>query len=72
MREALLQAIEGTADAISPEEVERAKGQLAKRRELAMKDVNRIGVTLSDCASKGDWRLVFLHRDRVAQVTTTR
>ena len=68
LREALLNSVETAADAISPEEVERAKGQLAKRRELAMKDVNRIGVTLSDWASKGDWRLFFLHRDRVAQV----
>jgi zinc protease len=68
LRDNLLRAIEKVGEAIAPEEVERAKAQLAKRRELAMKDVNRIGVTLSDWASKGDWRLFFLHRDRVAQV----
>jgi zinc protease len=68
LREALLRSLETAADGIVVEEVERAKGQLAKRRELAMKDANRVGVTLSDWASKGDWRLFFLHRDRVASV----
>ncbi len=51
------------------EEVARAKTQLLKARELLMKDSNRIGVTLSDWAAKGDWRLFFLHRDRLEKVT---
>lgn len=54
---------------IDDTDVARAKAQLIKRRELQMADSNRIGVTLSDWASKGDWRLFFLHRDRLEKVT---
>ena len=51
------------------EEVERSKTKLLAYREQQMKDANRIGVTLSEWAAQGDWRLFFLHRDRVAKVT---
>jgi zinc protease len=51
------------------DEVERVKRKLLKQRELLMTDANRIGVTLSEWASKGDWRLFFLHRDRLEKVT---
>ena len=34
-----------------------------------MKDANRIGTTLSEWVAQGDWRLFFLHRDRLAKVT---
>ncbi len=51
------------------EEVERARQKLLKSRELLMNDANRIGITLSEWASKGDWRLFFLHRDRLEKVT---
>ena len=54
---------------IADEEVARAKTKLAKNRELQMNDANRIGITLSEWAATGDWRLFFLHRDRVAKVT---
>src|SRR5262249_21465658 len=48
----------------------RAKNEFASYHERMMKDSNRIGIVLSEWASKGDWRLFFLHRDRVARVTT--
>jgi zinc protease len=54
---------------ITQEEVDRAKRRILTNRKLLMKDSNRIGVTLSDWGAKGDWRLFFLHRDRVAKVT---
>jgi len=54
---------------VTKEEVERAKAKLLAQREQLMKDANAIGRTLSDWAAKGDWRLFFLHRDRVAKVT---
>jgi zinc protease len=54
---------------LTPEEVERAKVRLLKQRELLMKDTNRIGIELSDWAARGDWRLFFLHRDRLEKVT---
>jgi zinc protease len=56
-------------DKITDEEVERAKLKFAKNRKLQITDSNRIGITLTDWGAKGDWRLFFLHRDRVAKVT---
>ena len=54
---------------IGPQEVERAKAELSKERTLQMTRSDSVGIALSDWASKGDWRLFFLHRDRVARVT---
>jgi zinc protease len=53
----------------SAEEIERAKQQLLKQRELAAADTSRIAVQLSEWAAQGDWRLYFLHRDRIEAVT---
>jgi zinc protease len=70
VRDALLAALEDVrSGAITETEVNRAKLQAKKNWELAMTNSNRIGVVLSEWASKGDWRLMFLHRDRVAKVT---
>lgn len=54
---------------LSDEEVERARRQLLSQRERLMTNSNRIGVVLSEWAAKGDWRLFFLHRDRLEKVT---
>lgn len=51
------------------EEVERAKLDFEKGFELAMANPERVGIALSEWAAMGDWRLMFLHRDRVAKVT---
>lgn len=56
---------EGVTDA----EVERAKAQLLKQRELAAADTSGIAVQLSEWAAQGDWRLYFLYRDRIESVT---
>jgi zinc protease len=56
-------------DGVTEEEVERARQQILKNRELAAADPNRIAVQLSDWAAQGDWRLYFLDRDRVEKVT---
>ncbi|MEX2114496.1 MAG: pitrilysin family protein [Pirellulales bacterium] len=53
----------------SAEEIERAKQQFLKQRELAATDTGRIAVQLSEWAAQGDWRLYFLHRDRIEEVT---
>jgi zinc protease len=54
---------------ISSEEVERAKRQILKQKELQVIRSNRLGVELSEWGAQGDWRLFFLHRDRIAKVT---
>jgi zinc protease len=54
---------------ITGEEVERAKAALAKQIELSFSNSASIALQLSEWASMGDWRLFFLYRDRLAQVT---
>ncbi len=51
------------------EEVERAKTDYLSRIELAFNNPQRIALDLSEWASMGDWRLFFLHRDRLEKVT---
>ena len=50
------------------EEVDRAKTEYAARFERGFNDPGAIAIALSEWASMGDWRLLFLHRDRVAEV----
>ena len=70
VRDILLEVTESAGETpFSKEEVERAKQQLLKQRELAAADTSRIAVQLSDWAAQGDWRLYFLHRDRIEKVT---
>lgn len=69
--EVLVATVEGLAKApVTDAEVERAKGQLLKQVDLLLNDSERVGVYLSEFASMGDWRLLFLHRDRIKAVTT--
>lgn len=54
---------------ITEAEVERAKSQILKQRELASANTDQIAVTLSDWAAQGDWRLYFLYRDAIEALT---
>jgi zinc protease len=54
---------------ITAEEVGRAKRQFAAERDLLMRNSKKLCIELSEWAAQGDWRLFFLHRDRVAKVT---
>lgn len=54
---------------ISDEEVERAKRQLLKNFDLRFNSSEAIALELSDWLSMGDWRLMFLNRDRVENVS---
>ena len=51
------------------EEVERAKSSLLSNIELNLNNSERIGLELSEWAAMGDWRMLFLYRDRLRQVT---
>jgi zinc protease len=53
----------------SKEEVERAKTRMLKEIDLAMRDSTRIGLFMSEWAAMGDWRLQFLYRDRLRDVS---
>ena len=70
VRDILLTTVEQVgAKGVTAEEVNRAKQQILKQRELAATDTAQMGISLSEWAAQGDWRLYFLHRDRVEQVT---
>ena len=51
------------------EEVDRAKTDLLRNAELLLNNSERVGYELTEWAAMGDWRLFFLHRDRVEKVT---
>ncbi len=70
VRDALVQVLDRLqSEKFTEAEVERAKSKLDKSWDLLMADSNRIGVALSDWGARGDWRLFFLHRQRLAKVT---
>ncbi|HVX61705.1 MAG TPA: pitrilysin family protein [Pirellulales bacterium] len=54
---------------VSQAEVDRARQKLLKQRELAQANTSSVAVQLSDWAGQGDWRMYFLHRDRIEKVT---
>ncbi len=66
-RETMLRALESPST-FAADEVERAKLSVAKQMELVLQESDQLGITLSEYLAQGDWRLFFLHRDRVAQV----
>lgn len=69
-RETMLQVVEGIAQhPVTKEEVDRARNQLLKDIELNLNSSDRIGLELSEWMAIGDWRLLFLHRDRLRTVT---
>ena len=53
----------------SKDEVDRARTRLVKNIELSMNNSEAVGLELSESASLGDWRLLFLDRDRIKAVT---
>jgi zinc protease len=70
VREALIQTLENLAvQPVTQEEVERARRSLLKRIELLLTNSNQVGTVLTQSIAIGDWRLLFLQRDRLAKVT---
>ena len=51
------------------EEVELAKNEILKNIELSFNSSERICLQLSEWIGMGDWRLMFIHRDRIKEVT---
>jgi len=50
------------------EEVDRAKNELLKQIELSFNSSQTIGLQLSEYVGMGDWRLLFISRDRIKAV----
>jgi zinc protease len=55
---------------VTDEEVERARQQILKQRELEANSTDNLAVSLSNWAAQGDWRLYFLFRDILESLTT--
>ncbi|CAN5365605.1 pitrilysin family protein [soil metagenome] len=69
-RDKLIEVMETLANAPATSvEVERAKRQLVQQRERQLANSQGFAIGLSDWAGCGDWRLFFLHRDRLEKVT---
>ena len=70
--ETMQAVIYGTAnqDLVTDSEVERARAFFLKNIELGFNSSQNIALQLSNWVAMGDWRLFFLHRDRLAAVTT--
>src|SRR5262245_43477207 len=69
-RDAMLKSIdEVVAGGVTSEEVERAKRSFLNARRAAALNTSSLAIGLSTWVSYGDWRLYFLHRDRVEKVT---
>ena len=69
-RNTMLQTIDDAAkNPPTKEEVERAKNELIKSIELMFNSSERIGLSLSESIGAGDWRLLFISRDRIKAVT---
>jgi len=69
-RDTLLATIEGlTKNPINKEDVERAKTNAQKDIDLILNSSERIGTMISEFAAMGDWRMIFLHRDRIAALS---
>lgn len=65
----VMQRVLDTVRTFTSEEVERAKTAMLKNFELTMNNSEWVGYELTEWAAMGDWRLFFLHRDRIEQVT---
>jgi zinc protease len=71
LEKALLETVHSfTSEPPSPEEVGRARDALLKNMEKTLRDSRRLALQLSEWAAMGDWRLFFLYRERLEQVTT--
>jgi zinc protease len=69
-RAAMAEAISGIlATPATADEVERAKAGMLKRIDLALNNSENAALSLTKWVSIGDWRLLFLNRDRIRAVT---
>lgn len=58
-----------TKSPVSTEEVDRAKAEYLRHLETVLNSSDRVGHVLSEYAALGDWRMLFLYRDRLKAVS---
>ena len=70
VKDVLIQTMESLGEKpFTTEEVNKAKLRHKRSAELLQSNGQMMGMALSSAASRGDWRLLFLQRDRIANVT---
>lgn len=70
-RQVFLDTVENLKqEPITDQEVERAKRNLLRQYQLAFNSSERMAIMLSEYIGMGDWRLMFLTRDRLEEVQT--
>ncbi len=70
-KDVLIEQLESIGkNGIEKSDVERAVRGIIKRREQGFASSERFATALSEWEAYGDWRLYFLHRDRLESVTT--
>ncbi|HEX3758570.1 MAG TPA: pitrilysin family protein [Kofleriaceae bacterium] len=70
VRDKMIAVVEGLAKSkITDEEIARFKAKSKKQFKLRFANSTQLGVALSEYIAAGDWRLLFLQRDHVAQLT---
>jgi zinc protease len=66
----MIRTVEGLVkEPPTKEEVERVKTQLARAAEMRLADSQSLALNLSEWIAMGDWRLLYLNRDRIRDVT---
>jgi zinc protease len=70
VRKTMLDVIDGVVkEPPSKSEVDRIRTKMLKDFDLAFNNTQRVALQLSEWAAMGDWRLMFLDRDRIEKVT---
>lgn len=72
--QAVLKRLTDVLDKLKPSQfkqadVDRYQAKFSRSFDLAMTDSATVAIRLSEWASRGDWRLMFLNRDRVESLT---
>ena len=69
-RDALIATLEGIAsNPVTDEEVSRARTRLLNDIEMTIANSRSLAQVLSETAAMGDWRMLYLHRDRLRRVS---
>jgi len=70
VRDGLISTLEGFArNPVTGDEVARARTRLLNDIELSITSSRTLAGLLSETAAMGDWRMLFLHRDRLRKLT---
>jgi zinc protease len=70
VRKIMLATIDGViTQPPTKEEVDRARTRILKNIDLNLRDSERIGLFMSQYIAIGDWRILFLDRDRIEKVS---